>query len=57
MKLNNDKCYSFLSGYKDKVMGTNTGQSQIWESKEHKLLAIIIDRGMEYDEYILKQCK
>ena len=57
MKLNNDKCHSFLSGYKHKVMWVNTGQSQIWESKEHKLLGIIIDWGMEYDEYILKQCK
>ena len=46
-----------LSGYKHEAMWANTGQSQIWESKEQKLLGVIIDRGMKFDEYILIKCK
>ena len=33
-------------------MWANIGQSQIWESKEQKLLDISIDRNMTFDEYI-----
>ena len=50
MKLN--KCHLLLSGYKHEVMWANIGQSQIWESKEQKLLDISIDRNMTFDEYI-----
>ena len=38
-------------------MWANTGQNQISESKEQKLLIGLIDRDMKFDEYILKQCK
>ena len=57
MKLNCDKCHLLLSGYKHEVMWANIGQSQIWESKEQKLLGVIIDRDIKFDEYILTQCK
>ena len=53
MKVNGDKCHLLLSGYKYEVMWANIGQSQIWESKEQKLLGIIIVRVMKFDEYIL----
>ena len=45
MKLNNDKCHVFLSGYKHEVMWANIGQSQIWGSKEQKRLGDVIDKG------------
>ena len=57
MKLNGGKCHLLLSGYKHEVMWANIGQSQIWESKEQKLLGVIIDRDMKFDEYVLIQCK
>ena len=57
MKLNGDKCHFPLSGHKHEVMWPNIGQSQIWESKEQKLLGVMIDRDMKFDEYILIQCK
>ena len=53
MKVNGDKCHLLLSGYKYEVMWANIGQSQIWESKEQKLLGIIIVRVVKFDEYIL----
>ena len=57
MKLNNDKCHLLLSGCKHEVLWSNIGQSQVWESKEQKLLGVIIDRDMKFDEYIQIQCK
>ena len=48
MRLNDDKCHLLLSSYKHEVMWTNIGQSQIWESKEQKLLGVIIDRDMKF---------
>ena len=38
-------------------MWENIGRSQTWESKEQKLLGVIIDRYKKFDEYILIQCK
>ena len=38
MKLSDDKCHLLLSSYKHGVIG----QSQIWESKEQKLVGVII---------------
>ena len=38
-------------------MWANISQSQITESKEQKLLVVIIDRDMKFNEYIPKQCK
>ena len=57
MRLNDDKCHLLLPGYKHEVMWTSIGQSQIWESKEQKLLGVIIGRDMKFHEYILIQCK
>ena len=56
-KLNNDKCHLLLSDYKPEVLWANIGQSQIWESKEQRLLGVIIDSDMKFDDYIQKQCK
>ena len=57
MKLNQDKCHFLLSGHKHKVMFAKIGHSKIWENCTQKLLGIIIDRNLKFDEYILTQCK
>ena len=57
MKLNPNKCHFLLSGHKDEMLWVNIGQSKIWESRKQKLLGIIIDRNLRFDEYILNQCK
>lgn len=43
-----------LSGYKPEVLWANIGQIQIWESKEQRLLGVIIDRDMKFDDYLQK---
>ena len=57
MKLNQDKCHFLLSGHKHEVMFAKIGHSKIWENCRQKLLRIIIDRNLKFDEYILTQCK
>ena len=57
MKLNQYKCHFLLSGHKHKMIWANIGQTKIWESRKQKLLGIIIDRNLRFDEYVLNQCK
>ena len=57
IKLNQDKCHFLFSGNKHEVMFTKIGHSKIWESCSQKLLGIIIDQNLKFDEYILTQCK
>ena len=57
MKLNQDKCHFLLSGHKHEMIWANIGQTKIWESRKQKLLGIIIDRNLRFDEYVLNQCK
>ena len=57
MKLNQDKCHFLLSDHKHEVMFAKIRHSKIWESCAQKLLGIIIDQNLKFDEYILPHCK
>ena len=57
MKLNQDKCHFLLSGHKHEVMFAKIGHSKIWGNCMQKLLGIIIDRNLKFDEYIQIQCE
>ena len=56
-KLNQDKCHFLLSGYKHEMIRINIRQNKIWESRKQKLLGIITDRNLRFEEYVLNQCK
>ena len=36
------------------MMEGNIGQGQIWEGRKQKLLSVIIDKNMKFDEQVLK---
>ena len=55
MKLNQDNCHFLLSGHKHEVMFAKIGHSNIWDAQ--KLLGIMINRNLKFDEYIPTQCK
>ena len=57
MNLNQDKCQFLLSGHKHEMIWANIGQTKIWETRKQKLLGIIIDINLRFDEYISNQCK
>ena len=57
MKLNQDKCHFLFPRHKYETLFVNVGETKIWESKQQKLLGILIDRDLKFDEYVLLQCK
>ena len=57
MKLNQDKGNFLFSGNKYETLFVNVGETKIWENKKQKLLGILIDRDLKFDEYVLSQCK
>ena len=57
IKLNQDKCHFLFSEHKYETLFVNVGETKIWESKQQKLLGILIDRDLKFDEYVLSQCK
>ena len=46
MKLNQDKCHLLVSGFKFENVWAKIGKTKIWESKQHKLLGVEIDRTL-----------
>ena len=57
MKLNEDKWDFRISGHKHEMMFAKTGLSRIWESEKQKLLDVIIDKHLMFEEHIVQQCK
>ena len=57
MILNRDKCQFLFSEHKYEMLFVNVGETKIWESKQQKLLAILIDRDLKFDKYVLPQFK
>ena len=33
------------------------GETNVWDSKQQKLLGVLIDSDLKFDEYVLSQCK
>ena len=57
MKSNLDKCHLLVSGHKLETVWANIGGTKIWESNKQKLLDVIIDRNLNFDEYVFHLCK
>ena len=57
MKLNEDKCSLIVSGHKHEQVWAMIGDSKIWESNKSKLLGIVIDRQLNFDDYVFSLCK
>lgn len=53
MKLNTDKCHLL---YKPQWKWAKVGKERIWESQSEKLLGIIIDKNLRFDDYLRKVC-
>ena len=57
MKLHKDKCHLLVSGYKHENIWARTGEVKIWESSKQKLLGAVIDRDLNFNEYVSSLCK
>ena len=57
MKLNQDKCHLLVAGHKHESVWAKIGEAKIWESHKQKLLGLVIDRNLNFDEYVFSLCK
>ena len=57
MKLNSNKCHLLLAGHKYEHMRANVGESVIWESKKEKVLGLIIDNKLKFNDHVALLCK
>ena len=57
MKLNQDKCLLLVSGHKHETVWAKIGETKIWEGNKQKLLAVVIDRNLNFDENVFYLCK
>ena len=53
MKLNEDQCHLLVSGHKHESVWAKIGEMKIWENNKQKLLGVIIDRNLNFGEYVL----
>ena len=52
MKLNQEKCHLLVSGNKFENVWAKIGRAKIWESPKQKLLGVVIDRNLNFNEYV-----
>ena len=57
MTLNASKCHLLVSGFKDEAMCAKVGDSLLWEEFSAKLLGIIIDSSLTFDNHVKTICK
>ena len=51
MKLNQAKCHLLVSGHKHGTVWAKLGETKIWESNKQKLLGVVIDINLNFDEH------
>ena len=59
MKLSQDKYHFLFLGHKHETLFSNLGEVNIWQRvkfKQQKPLGVLIDRNLNFDEYVLSQC-
>ena len=57
MKLNKDKCNVLFAGHKFEHLWLDVGNNRIWESNYEKMLGILIDNSLIFDNYVAKICR
>ena len=57
MTLNADKCHLLVSGFKYEAMFAKVGHALLWEENTAKLLGILIDRDLSFNDHVKMICK
>ena len=52
MKINQDQCHLLVSGHKHESVWAKIGEMKIRESNKQKLLGVVIDRNLNFGEYV-----
>ena len=57
MRLNQDKCHLLVFGQKHETVWAKIGETKIWESNKEKLLGVVININLNFDEYVFDLSK
>ena len=57
MTLNQDKYHLLISIYKHENTWARIGEVKNWDSLKQKLLGVVIDRDLSFNEYVSSLCK
>ena len=57
LTLNDDKCNLLASRYKNEALFAKVGETLIWEENAIKLLGLIIDSGLTFNNHVKAICK
>ena len=57
MKLNEDKCHLMIFGDKSNDISLNIGSVRIKESKEEKLLGVVLDKTLCFKQRVKSICR
>ena len=57
MRLNEDKCHFMISGNTPEHIWVNVGQEIIWENRHVKLLGLVINKELKFNEHVSILCK
>ena len=57
MKLNQDKCHFLLAGNTPEHIWAKVGEEIIWESSHEKLLGLVIDKKLNFENHLAIICK
>ena len=57
MKLNEDKCHLMIFGGKSNEVSVKTGEANLKESKEEKLIETILDQTLSLKQHLKTLCK
>ena len=57
MTLNEPKCHLLVFGCKDEAMFARVGNALLWEESSAKLLGIIIDSSLSFDNHVKTICR
>ena len=57
MKFNEDKCHLLISGHKFEHVWADIVNDRVWESQHRKLLGVIIDKNLKFNNHISDICR
>ena len=57
MKLNQGKCHFMFAGNTPEILWAKVGDKLIWESRHEKLLGLVIDKKLSFNEHLSILCK
>ena len=57
MNLSQVKCHLMISGHKFEAVWANIGETKTWESREQKLLDVVIENNSNFDKFVITLCK